>query len=135
MEVRLEKHYGKDVFVSVLAEAARKSGCLCVRTENGTTTMCRHLKANIAWEAEASRTGVGGLALEAPSREHARMALIERAPLELQRLGNGEGPFADDGVCRLALVNYAVCLTGNLAMAVTRCPYYEAEDSPRTPTT
>jgi len=40
----------------------------------------------------------------------------------------GAGPFTEEGICRMALANFAVCLSGDVAMAVSRCPRYELEE-------
>ncbi|HUZ92826.1 MAG TPA: hypothetical protein VNG29_02385 [Candidatus Paceibacterota bacterium] len=141
-EVRLEKHYGKEVFVSVQAEAARKSGCLCVHEENGHVAMCEHLKANIAYEKilELSQGIVPGEKISTlgpyeEARANVVRAMKARAKVEMEYLAYNDGAspiFADGGICRIALINYAVCLSGNLAMAVTRCPHFK-EDAEKPP--
>jgi len=131
MDVKLENHYGVDVFVSLQAEAARKAGCLCVHTENGETRIRVHLRKNIEYENGLKKDLASGAmtATSAGIAELSRLLMINRAREESNKLfvlTKGE-PFADDGLCRLALINYAACVSGNLAMAVTRCPYYEPE--------
>ncbi|OGY99625.1 MAG: hypothetical protein A2945_03195 [Candidatus Liptonbacteria bacterium RIFCSPLOWO2_01_FULL_52_25] len=134
MEIRLEKHYGKDVFVSVQAEAARKAGCLCVRQENGRMVMCEHLKANIAYEAQVkAESSVITKNVEERAAHLAKITIQSRAVHALESLcsadnlvaGRDEYMFGNDSVCLMALANYAVCISGNLAMAVTRCPHYK----------
>lgn len=137
MDVKLENHYGADVFVSMQAEAARKTGCLCVHTENGKTTMCSHLKKNIEMETQLKKRVEGFVATWPGNKEKLaeelkstiKDKLLANGEEALKKLVKGSAPIADDGTCRLAQVNYAACLTGNLAMAVTRCPYYEPEKS------
>lgn len=122
MEILLEKHYGVDVFVSVQAEAARKAGCLCVRQEDGRTMMCEHLKANIQYEADLKRR----FGSDEEGRERLAREIKMRGSIELSAIAHGGKALCWNGECRIALANYAVCISGNVAMAITRCPYYKA---------
>jgi hypothetical protein len=116
MEIRLENHYGKDVFVSVQAETARKNGCLCIHEENGQKVTCEHFKANMQYE-ETLRERFG---------DDYRGHLKTRAVEEFTFFRVTGKPFAHDGACRMAMANFLVCVIGNIAMAITRCPEYEA---------
>ena len=128
MDVKLEKHYGADVFVSAQAEAGRKTGCLCVhqepiypeKPELGTkTVMCAHLKKSI--ELQSIHEKILGKASADTLRKR-------QAQIDLVDLVRGGKPITDEGRCMLASVSFLICVTGNLAVATARCPHYKPEE-------
>ncbi|MDP2598606.1 MAG: hypothetical protein Q8P49_02125 [Candidatus Liptonbacteria bacterium] len=130
MEIKPEEHHGKIVFVSVQAEAARKSGCLCIREESGAQVMCKHLRANLEFDESMRKMGA-----VPPPEEFVNEIRDHNARLYLEDMLNGtDSPINPlNGMCRLALILFSLCKVGDLALAVTRCPHYEAESEETSP--
>jgi len=132
MCVQTEKHFGVDTSVSIVAEAARKEHCLCIREENGAAVTCERLKKNFALQNQLKKEvkETGG------SEEEFREKLMDRAvgaftTMAYRRGKCGDKPplLQDDdfkNFCPIALVNYALCVSANIADGVSRCPYYLA---------
>ncbi|SRR5258708_36173017 len=132
MQVKIEKKYGVDVFVSAEAEAARKSSCLCIRTENGEMKMCAHLKANQAARERLKQfITEDGSTPDSEIDSMVQKCLVDRALEEFSLLYKWGEPFAKDGVCRIALINYALRVMGNIGQATSRCPHFKDEETPQ----
>jgi hypothetical protein len=116
--VRREKHDGKDVFVSVVAEAARKGHCLCIHEdENGQPVMCERLSGNLALEKRLEKEF---------GRQKTLIRIKDMATETFNWMTSYYGGGEAEDICPLALVNYALCICGGIANAVSRCPYYLA---------
>lgn len=132
MRVRKESHYGVEVSVSVDAEETRKTACLCVHKEGDKTVMCKHLLANLAFEESMFQKNIKNIDFQSVAKFLVQKDVIARAIEEFPKkfsANNHFNPISQDGVCLIALINYAVCLKTNAAMAVTRCPWYEEPEN------
>ena len=115
-----------DVFVSLQAEAAKETGCLCVRQDGDKSAVCKHLKRNIEYEKGVSDKYTG--LSDQNKRRVVGPVLTNRAISEMTLLSQGEGQISEkDGVCRTALINYANRTATNTAIAIKTCPRYESE--------
>lgn len=123
MSVVKAQRFGREVYLSEIAEEGRKSGCLCVHEKNGKKVYCRRLLNNIEmqnWYAEhlSERTGERFL------------PLIAEKALSTMML-SGSVPFndlKDTDPCPIALVLFEVCKAGGVACGVSFCPGYLAPE-------
>lgn len=117
MQIRIEDDKykkGAKTFASVRAEKGRGEGCLCVRKENGENVKCAHLEPNDRYFEN----------LKGDRENKINMMQVRAAKEAYAMLVEKRGPFAqEDGVCREAMINYAVCVANDSAMGVSRCPH------------
>ncbi len=111
------ERFGKEVWLSEVAEQGRKAGCLCIHEENGKKVICRRLQNNLALQDELAHLG----------RELAMKRLKELAVEAFKDMAeNGVNfeKYSENFVCPTALVNYINCVVSGTAFATAWCPGY-----------